>query len=71
MPIETLVHEYIGSQCIHDLQDKLIELAPAKGKRPLAIFRDQYVEEMNFPTLFFGDPRDGDIVERFCYQKIA
>jgi len=31
MPTETLVHGYIGSQCIHDLQDKLIELSPAEG----------------------------------------
>lgn len=26
---------------------------------------------MNFPTLFFGDPRDVDIVEIFRYRKIA
>lgn len=34
-PTKTTVHGYIGSQCIHDLQDKLIELAPAEGQRPL------------------------------------
>lgn len=71
MPTKTLVHGYIGSQCIHDLQDKFIELALAEGQCPLGIFKDKYADEMNLPTLFLGDPRDGDIVKRFCYQKIA
>jgi hypothetical protein len=26
---------------------------------------------MNFPTLFFGNPCDDDIVKKFTYQKIA
>ena len=31
MPTETLVHGFVESRRIHDLQDKLIELAPAEG----------------------------------------
>lgn len=70
-PTETLVHGLIESQHIYDLQDKIIELAPAEGQRPLGIFKDKYAEEMNFPTLFYGDARDDDITNRFSYQKIV
>jgi hypothetical protein len=70
-PTETLVHGFIESQHIHDLQDKIIEVAPAEGKRPLGIFKDKYAKEMNFPTLFYGNPHDNDIVKRFSYQKIV
>jgi exonuclease III len=70
-PTETLVHGFIESQRIYDLQDKIIEVAPAEGQRPLGIFKDKFAEEMNFPTLFFGDPRDDDIVKNFTYLQIV
>jgi hypothetical protein len=60
---ETLVHGFTDSQCICDLQDKIVEIAPAKGQRPLGIFKDRLAEEMNFPTLFYGDPHAADITE--------
>jgi len=31
-PTETLVHGLTGSQRVHDLQGKIIEIAPAEGK---------------------------------------
>jgi hypothetical protein len=69
IPTETLIHGFIESQHIHDLQDKIIELALAEGKHPLGIFKDKYAEEMNFPTLFYGNPCDDDITKRFNYKK--
>jgi hypothetical protein len=62
-PAKTLVHEFTDSQCIHDLQDKIVEIAPAEGQHPLGIFKDIFVEEMNFPTLFYGDPHATNITE--------
>jgi hypothetical protein len=62
-PAETLVHGFTDSQRIRDLQDKIVEIAPAEGQRPLGIFKDKFAEEMNFPTLFYGDPRPSDITE--------
>jgi len=55
-PTETLVHGLTESRRIHDLQDKILEIAPAEGQRPLGIFKDKYAEEMTFPSLFYGDP---------------
>ena len=68
-PIETLIHGFTDSQHVHDLQDKILEVAPAEVQRPLGIFKDTYAEDMNFPVLFYGDPRDNDIVDRFSHQK--
>jgi hypothetical protein len=62
-PAETLIHGFTDSQRIRDLQDKIVEIAPAEGQRPLGIFKDKFAEEMNFPTLFYGDPRPSDITE--------
>jgi hypothetical protein len=47
------------------LQDNIVEIAPVEGKRPLGIFKDRFVEEMNFPTLFYGYPRAIEITKRF------
>jgi hypothetical protein len=48
-----------------------VELTPVEGKCPLGIFKEKYVEEMNFLTLFYGDPHDDDITKCFSYQKIV
>jgi hypothetical protein len=68
---ETLVHGFTDSQCICDLEDKIVEIAPIKGQHPIGIFKDKFAEEMNFPTLFYGDPRGNDITEQFNYHKIV
>jgi hypothetical protein len=52
------------------LHDKIIELTPAEGQRPLGISKDKYAEEMNFPTLLLGYPRNDNVVKRFNYHKI-
>jgi hypothetical protein len=69
--VETLVHGFTDSQCIHDLQDNIVEIAPAEGQCPLGIFKERITEEMNFPTLLYGDPRATDITKRFSYHKIV
>ena len=61
--VETLVHGFIDSQRIRDLQDKIVEIALAEGKHPLGIFKDKCAEEMNFPTLFYGYPHPSDITK--------
>jgi hypothetical protein len=70
-PAETLVHGFIDSQCICDLQEKNVEISPVEGQRPLGIFKDKFAEERKFPTFFYGDPHGTDITERFNYHKIV
>ena len=38
---------------------------------PRSSLEDKYGEEMNFPTLFYGNAHDHDITNRFSYQKIV
>jgi len=61
---KTLVHGLIESHRIYNLQYKIIELAPSKGQRPLWIFKEKYAEEINFPTLFYGDAHDDDMIHK-------
>ena len=70
-PVETLIHGFTDSQRICDLQDKIVEIAPAEEQRPLGIFKDKFAEEMNFPTLFYGDPHTRDIIEWSSCHKIV
>ena len=70
-PIETLVHGFIESRRIHDLQDRIFEFAPVEGQKPHAIFKDKFAEEMTFSTLFFGNPHDDGITKRLSYQNIV
>jgi hypothetical protein len=74
-PAETLIYGFIDSRCIHDLQDKIVKIALAEGKRPLGIFKEKFADEMNFPTLLYGDPHptlqnESDTIKWFdgsCY----
>lgn len=63
--------KFIQSHRIHDLQDIIFKVAPSNGQIPFGIFKDKFSEEMTFPTLFFGNPRDDDITKRPSYQKIV
>jgi hypothetical protein len=45
------------------LQDNIVEITPTEGKHPLGIFKEKFAEEMNFPTLFYGDPCASGITE--------
>lgn len=52
-PSDSLIHEYTDSRCIHNMVEKIIEIAPVEDYYPIGIFKDKYAKEMNFPTLFF------------------
>ena len=34
-PTETLIHGFTDSQRMHDLKDKILEIAPTEGQQPL------------------------------------
>lgn len=66
--IETLVHDYSDAHVIHDLDTRIILIAPSEGFHPLGIFKDKIYEEINFPTLFYGSSRPIDVVNHISYQ---
>lgn len=65
--LETLIHGFTNSRSIQNMQEKIIEIAPAQESYPIGIFRDKHVEEMNFPTLFFAEPWNSHILEQLSY----
>ena len=48
---KTMVHVFIDSYNIYDLQNSQINIARAEGYIPLGIFQDKYSTEMSFPSL--------------------
>lgn len=69
-PSETLVHNFLESDKIHDF-DKMLSVAPGQEYSPIGIFKDKFSEELNHPTLFYGHPRNENINENFSYHQIA
>jgi hypothetical protein len=53
------------------LQDIIFEVVGDEGRKPIGIFKEKFTEEMNFLTLFLGNPCDDDITKRLSYQKIV
>ena len=41
-------------------RQKIYNVAPGEGNRPLSIFRDQYSEELAYPGIFLGQKRTAD-----------
>jgi hypothetical protein len=61
---KTLLHGFTDSNSIYDLQNNQINIAPAKGCMPLGFFQDRYLEEVSFPTLFYGEKRSQKITKK-------
>ena len=40
-----------------DSRDKILNVAPGEGNKPLSIFQDKYSEEMAYPGIFLGEKR--------------
>ena len=36
---------------------RILNVAPGEGNKPLSIFRDQYSEELAYPGIFLGQKR--------------
>jgi hypothetical protein len=69
-PSETLVHNFLDSEKIYDFEN-LIFIALSQEYSLVGIFKDKNSEELNYPTLFSGHPRDEKITKNFSYHQIA
>lgn len=47
------LHGFSDSYSIYDLRNNQMNIALGEGYKPLGTFRDNYSEEMSFPTLFY------------------
>ncbi|XP_053698655.1 uncharacterized protein LOC128745602 [Sabethes cyaneus] len=52
-------------------EDKCLEIAPAQNKIPLSIIYDEHGEELSYPAIYFGCPREFRPGVRVTYFMIA
>jgi len=50
-----MVHGFMDSCNIYDIQNNKINIAPGVGYIPLGILQDKYSHKVSFPTLFHGE----------------
>jgi hypothetical protein len=69
-PSETFVHNFLDSEKIYDFEN-LMSIASSQEYSPVGIFKDKNSEELNYPILFSGHPRDEKTTKNFSYHQIA
>ncbi len=52
-----------------DYENIIYFIALSQNFQPLGLFKDKYYEELNFSTLFYGQP--WQFYEGFSYQQIV
>lgn len=69
--MDTLVQNILDAEKnLADANHALI-IAPAAKFNPLSIFKDEYSEEYNYPTLYFGQKRPLPHQKKITYQDQA
>jgi hypothetical protein len=65
-----MVQNILSSKQIYDSFENVMIVAPCLDFKPLGLFQDPHCEELNFPTLFFGQPCSNQGI-KMSYQMIA
>jgi hypothetical protein len=68
--INTMVQNILSSEQIYDYFKNATTVAPSQDFKPLGHFQDPYREELNFPTLFFGQLHSNQRI-KISYQMIV
>jgi len=65
-----MVQNILSSKNIYDYFENVVIVAPGQDFKPLGLFQDPHFEELNFPTLFFGQSLNNQGI-KMSYQMIA
>jgi hypothetical protein len=68
--IDTMVQNILSSEQIYDYFENVVTMVPSQYFKPLGLFQDPHCEELNFPTLFFGQFCSNQGIKMF-YQMIV
>jgi hypothetical protein len=55
-PIVSMMHKFLDVPKIMDYENTIYFIAPNQNFHPLSLFKDKHSKELNFPTLFYGQP---------------
>ncbi len=67
-PIYSMIHNFLHASKINDYENVIYSIAPSQNFHPLGYFKDNHLEELNFPTLFYGHPQSLTISKKLSYQ---
>jgi hypothetical protein len=65
-----MVQNILSFEQIYDYFENVVTMALGQYFKPLKLFQDPHCEELNFPTLFFGQPRSNQGI-KMSYQMIT
>jgi len=68
-PIDSMIHNFLNAPKIMDCENTIYSITQSQNFHPLGLFKNKHLEELNFPTLFYGQPQQ--IFDFFLYQKIT
>jgi hypothetical protein len=51
-----VIHNFLDASRINDHENVIYFIAPSQYFHHLGLFIDNHLEELNFPTLFYGNP---------------
>jgi hypothetical protein len=68
--IDTMVQNILSSKQIYNYFENAITMALGQDFKPLGLFQDLHCEELNSPTLFFGQPHSNQGI-KMSYQMIV
>ncbi len=55
-PINSMIHHFLNAPKIMDYESTIYFNAPSQKFHPFGLFKDKYLRELNFPTLFYWQP---------------
>jgi hypothetical protein len=65
-----MVQNILSFEQIYDYFENVMIVAPSQGFKSLGFFQDPHCEELNFSTLFFGQPHSNQGI-KMSYQMIT
>jgi hypothetical protein len=51
-----MIHYFLNALKIMDYENTIYSIVPSQNFHPLSFFKDKQSKELNFPTLFYGQP---------------
>jgi hypothetical protein len=68
-PTDSMIHSFLNVPKIMDCENTIYSISRSQNFHPLGLFLKKHLEELNFPTLFYGQPQQ--FFDCFLYQKIT
>jgi hypothetical protein len=55
--IDSMIHNFLTILKLMDYENTMYFIATSQHFHTLSLFKDKHSKELNFPTLFYGQPR--------------